>query len=139
MSDASQLLLVTFRSLCTVTCKWLFDGEAGCFDADLLRSLGLAALAEENFAAVGSSFAAPGTPLSPGLVPEIAEATGLEAGCPVASGLIDAYAGMLGALFCDGGDIPRPESRMVLIAGTSACHMVVSSFPSVLKIQYSFH
>ena len=55
------------RSSCTVTCKWAYLAHAGGWDADFLRNIGLADLADNGFDRIGTTVAAPGTPLGQGL------------------------------------------------------------------------
>jgi len=112
------------RSRCTLTAKWnyLAHRSAG-WQADFLALIGLSDLRErgqlpEETAPVGSSV---GT-----LTADAAEALGLNVDCQVAAGLIDAYAGALGAL---GGYAENPaglERQLALIAGTSSCIVAFS-------------
>src|SRR5699024_8679778 len=53
------------------------------------------------------------------LVAQFAEKIGLQAGTPVAMGMIDAHAGVPGA------GVTSPH-KMVLVMGTSTCHMLLS-------------
>lgn len=64
----------------------------------------------------------------------VAARTGLPAGCTIAAGLIDAHAGTLGSLMTGtaaaaatepAGTAKHTSSRMAVVAGTSACHMVL--------------
>src|SRR5205807_2686107 len=66
----------------------------------------------------------PGTLLAPGqragtLTSAAAELLGLRPGIPVSTAIIDAHAGVPGA------GVPSP-STMVMVLGTSACHMMNS-------------
>ncbi len=66
----------------------------------------------------------PGVLLAPGqkageLTPDAAHLLGLKAGIPVSTAIIDAHAGV------PGSGVPSP-STMVMVLGTSACHMMNS-------------
>ncbi|KAF8400339.1 hypothetical protein HHK36_013636 [Tetracentron sinense] len=140
------------RSLCTTVCKWTYlghahmeqinekdsrDMEACGWDDDFWEEIGLGDLVERHHAKIGRSVAFPGHALGSGLTPAAAKARNLElglaAGTPVGSSLIDAHAGGVGVM----ESIPESESetkddkeaicrRMVLVCGTSTCHMAVS-------------
>jgi FGGY-family pentulose kinase len=112
------------RSLCSVTCKWTYQGSAGLagegWDDAFLQDLGLGSLTRDNHAPIGNAFAPPGAPV--GRLGDAAAAElGLAPGTPVAASLIDAYAGALGTLAA--ADPDSGGGRLALIAGTSACHI----------------
>lgn len=97
---------VEARSLCAAAAKWAFLPDRGGWQEDLLAGLGIA------------DFPRPGPVLPPGaligpLSAQAAAELGLQPGTPVAAGLIDAFAGALGAA----------PGMPVLIAGTSNCVM----------------
>ena len=92
------------RSLCAMAAKWPYIAEAGGWQMDLLADLGLAGMPREG------RVLPPGAPIG-ALQAEAADRLGLTVDCRVATGLIDAFAGALGAA----PDMP------VLIAGTSNC------------------
>ncbi|KAJ1703534.1 hypothetical protein LUZ63_003313 [Rhynchospora breviuscula] len=132
------------RSLCTTVCKWTYlghahmdlsesrDMEACGWDDDFLEEIGLGDLVEGHHSKIGRSVAFPGHPLGSGLTPAAAMELGLLAGTPVGTSLIDAHAGGVGVM----ESIPDSDSkcededaitnRMVLVCGTSTCHMAVS-------------
>ena len=114
------------RSSCTVTCKWTYLALAGGWDADFLNGIGLSDLAENDFERIGTSIAAPGTPLGQGLQSAAAQDLGLMPGTPVGAGLIDAHAGGLGSVPVENGDL---GPQVAYIFGTSACLMASTSFP----------
>jgi len=117
------------RSLCSAVCKWTYLGHQGTngegWDKDFLAEIGLADLAADP-ARIGTSFAAPGEAVGR-LSAQAAAELGLAPGTPVASGMIDAYAGALGTL----GVAPDrgTEARLAVIAGTSACHILTAPDP----------
>ncbi|KAG8058257.1 hypothetical protein GUJ93_ZPchr0002g22959 [Zizania palustris] len=137
------------RSLCTTVCKWTYlghahmeqwkesdsrDMEACGWDEVFWEEIGLGDLVEGNHAKIGRSVAFPGHPLGYGLTPIAAKELGLLPGIPVGTSLIDAHAGGVGVM----ESVPDAESkadisdeqaichRMVLVCGTSTCHMAVS-------------
>ncbi|PSS08199.1 FGGY carbohydrate kinase domain-containing protein [Actinidia chinensis var. chinensis] len=136
------------RSLCTAVCKWTYlghahmqqikekysqDMEACGWDDDFWEEIGLGDLVDGHHAKIGRSVAFPGHALGSGLTPTSAKELGLVAGTPVASSLIDAHAGGVGVM----ESVPVSDSesedfneeaichRMVLVCGTSTCHMAV--------------
>ncbi|NLS05349.1 FGGY-family carbohydrate kinase [Rhizobium sp. P32RR-XVIII] len=116
------------RSRCTLTAKWnyLAHTETG-WQQDFLKQIGLEDLQErgrlpDRTTPVGESV---GT-----LTEEAASALGLTTDCHVSAGMIDAYAGALGALAGYAGDPSRLEHQLALIAGTSSC---IVSFSRELK------
>ncbi|KAK4793036.1 hypothetical protein SAY86_023471 [Trapa natans] len=137
------------RSICTTVCKWTYlghahmqqihekesrDMEACGWDDEFWEEIGLVDLIDGHHAKIGRSVAFPGHPLGSGLSPTAAKELGLLAGTPVGTSLIDAHAGGVGVL----ESVPRSDNeakehdkdaichRMVLVCGTSTCHMVVS-------------
>jgi len=114
------------RSTCTTSCKWLY--HSGFPDDEFYRAIGF----PENFPVsryFGSDFAPPGDLIGEAL-DDIKQELGIDDGqnVSVASSLIDAHCGGFGAISAEGieGDFP---GRMVVIAGTSACHMSLSKEP----------
>jgi D-ribulokinase len=122
------------RSLCTVTCKWTYLAHEGRWAADFFDTIGLGALARDNFSRIGAKVAPPGAPLGRGLTKASAAAMGLPEGLPVGAGLIDAHAGAVGTLGAgiDGGPVD-PLRRLALILGTSACCMALADKPRFIK------
>ncbi|XP_010265464.1 PREDICTED: FGGY carbohydrate kinase domain-containing protein-like isoform X1 [Nelumbo nucifera] len=137
------------RSLCTTVCKWTYlghahmelinekgsrDMEACGWDDDFWEEIGLGDLVEGHHAKIGRSVAFPGHPLGSGLTPAAAKELGLKVGTPVGTSLIDAHAGGVGVM--ESLLVPELEAkeddkevichRMVLVCGTSTCHMAVS-------------
>ncbi|XP_059459981.1 uncharacterized protein LOC132189317 [Corylus avellana] len=137
------------RSLCTTVCKWMYlghahmqqgsekdsrDMEACGWDDDFWEEIGLGDLVDGHHAKIGRSVAFPGHPLGSGLTPAAAKELGLVAGIPVGTSLIDAHAGGVGLM----ESVPLLDSeakerdmeaichRMVLVCGTSTCHMAIS-------------
>ncbi|GJW29858.1 FGGY carbohydrate kinase domain-containing protein [Tanacetum coccineum] len=139
------------RSMCTTVCKWTYlghahmqhidennsrDMEANGWDDDFWEEIGLGDLVDGHHSKIGRSVAFPGHALGSGLTPDAAKARnfelGLVAGTPVGTSLIDAHAGGVGVM----ESVPDSEAnesdddaicrRMVLVCGTSTCHMAVS-------------
>jgi FGGY-family pentulose kinase len=118
----------TTRSLCSAVCKWTYLGHRGTagegWDDAFLAAIGLSDLTGPHHAKIGESFAAPGARIGT-LSAAAAAELGLAPGTPVASGMIDAYAGALGTLGvgAEGADL---AGRLAVIAGTSACHIALT-------------
>lgn len=137
------------RSLCTTVCKWTYlghahmqhvkendsrDMEARGWDDDFWEEIGLGDLVDGHHAKIGRSVAFPGHALGSGLTLTAAQELGLAAGIPVGTSLIDAHAGGVGVM----ESVPVSDSnlkefgedaichRMVLVCGTSTCHMTIS-------------
>ncbi|AZO78205.1 MULTISPECIES: FGGY-family carbohydrate kinase [unclassified Bosea (in: a-proteobacteria)] len=116
------------RSTCTVTCKWTYLAHEGRWDAGFFHQIGLADLADEGFARIGTEIVPGGTALGQGLTGQAAAELGLKPGTAVAAGLIDAHAGGVGSV----GVRSAPGSaltRMAYVFGTSACTMASSREP----------
>lgn len=114
------------RSICSLTCKWNYDAIKAQWAADYFESINLDELAANDFAKVGQKVLFPGDRVG-GLSKEAAKETGLLEGTAVACSMIDAHAGALG-LIASHSDSSNSEiaSRLILIAGTSTCHMSVT-------------
>ena len=110
------------RSVCTVTCKWTYLAHEKRWDADYFRQIGLAELAEEDFARIGQRIVDPGTPCGDGLTAAAAEEMGLPVGTPVAVGMIDAHAGGIGTV----GVLNGAVNNMAYVFGTSSCTMTTT-------------
>ncbi|RWG35136.1 FGGY family pentulose kinase, partial [Mesorhizobium sp.] len=113
------------RSTCTVTCKWTYLAHEARWDDGYFRKVGLGALADEEFARIGTEVVAPGSALPNGLRSKAAAELGLLPGTPVAAGMIDAHAGGIGSVGARGGagDV---ATRMAYVFGTSACTMTTT-------------
>lgn len=123
----------TLRSLCSPVCKWTYRGHNGLagegWDQDFLARIGLEDLACDGFTRIGTRFGGAGTRAG-GLTTQAAAELGLVAGTAVSTGLIDAYAGALGTLWVgDGEKGDVIEGRLAVIAGTSSCHISLTSQP----------
>lgn len=147
------------RSFCTVGCKWTYaplENQPSNQSAEpqlswsrsFFTRIGLEDHVADDFSRVGKSNRSNnqsndqpnnqtiypiGTSIGSGLSARAAKELGLPVGLPVGVGLIDAHAGalaMAGATI-DQSNSPsdQPTNRLVIIAGTSSCHMFVSSNP----------
>lgn len=114
------------RSVCTVTCKWTYLAHEKAWDRSYFETVGLAELADADFARIGQSVVDVGTPLGYGLTIHAAEALGLEPGTAVGAGLIDAHAGGIGTIGATGPH-EGATARMAYVFGTSACTMSSSA------------
>ena len=118
------------RSICTVTCKWTYLAHEKRWDENYFMNIGLAELANEGFASIGTSIVAPGTALAKGLTTQAASDLGLPKGTAVGASLIDAHAGGVGTLGGKVGEQDLPiENRLAYIFGTSACSMASTKEP----------
>ncbi|XP_073525815.1 FGGY carbohydrate kinase domain-containing protein-like [Phyllobates terribilis] len=136
------------RSLCSVVCKWTYLGhahmdqisrkgsrsmEACGWDDDFWQEIGLGDLVDGHHAKIGRSVAFPGHPLGSGLTSAAAKELGLLEGTPVGTSLVDAHAGGVGVMESVPSDAQFQTDnedticrRMVLVCGTSTCHMLIS-------------
>lgn len=115
------------RSLCSVVCKWNYDGLKNCWSTDFFKTIDLEEVCKNNFEMLGRRVHEPGTTIAHGLTERAAEEFGLLAGTPVAVPLIDAHAGALCLFGSNAEDVDSDvSSKMALICGTSSCHMSVS-------------
>ncbi len=112
------------RSRCTLAAKWNYAaaGRAG-WDASFLEAIGLSDL-EARCGLTGDALPV-GAAIGP-LTAEAAADLGLDTGCLVATGLIDAYAGALGVLGGHASNIDGLKRQMALIGGTSSCLVAFS-------------
>lgn len=116
------------RSLCSVVCKWNYDGISNCWSSDYFNTIGLEDVCKNNFDILGRRVHEPGTAIGHGLTEKAAKDFGLLAGTPIAVPMIDAHAGALCLFGCNAENIDESvSSKMALICGTSSCHMSVAS------------
>lgn len=121
----------TDRSICTTTCKWTYLGHERRWDESYFRQIGLAELADERFARIGTNIVDAGTALGAGLTAQAAADLGLPAGTPVAAGLIDAHAGGVGTVgAASDAANGTTTSRLAYVFGTSACTMTSTVEPA---------
>lgn len=120
------------RSMCSVVCKWNYDGVNNCWSKEFFQQIGLADVCENNFEKLGNRIVEPGTAIGRGLTENAAKDLGLLPGTPVAASMIDAHAGALCLFGCNAENISDDVgSKMALICGTSSCHMSV--VPEVVR------
>lgn len=106
------------RSSCNAGYKAIWDKREGYPSPDFLAALHpkLKQVVEEKLSAeiypIGTK--------AGGLTPRMAQLTGLKEGTPVAVGIIDAHSAVPSATVTNPG-------KMVLIMGTSTCHMLLSN------------
>jgi FGGY-family pentulose kinase len=105
-------------SVCTLGCKWNWLAHEGRFSSTLLEETGL-----EDVPKLVPSRVLPIGSIAGYLTGAAAAELGLTPGIPLATGIIDAHAGGLALAGA------APDGTMVLISGTSNCHMVVSRDP----------
>jgi FGGY-family pentulose kinase len=107
----------TTRSLCTLAAKWSYNPAApDPWPVAMLETCGVPDLPER--AGIKAPPVPVGTPIGT-LTGAAARDLGLNPGTPVAAGMVDAFAGALGAL---GADVALPEGTgraTAIVAGTS--------------------
>jgi FGGY-family pentulose kinase len=112
----------TARSICTLACKWSFLPHEGGWPRGFLAAVGLSDLIERgNLPEAGTQV---GSDLGP-LTREAADALGLSTACLVGAGMVDAYAGGLGAFGAEALAGADERGEAVLVAGTSSCVMTI--------------
>lgn len=120
------------RSRCTTVCKWTFlahDQKQGWQD-DFFSQIGLQDLVS-NYAQIGSIIRPVGEPVANGVTEEASSQLHLPIGTAVAVSIIDAHAGGIGIIGAkvDNGKEHNLCSRLVVVSGTSACHMTMTKEP----------
>lgn len=112
------------RSSCNAGYKAIWDKKEGYPSPDFFAALNpeMKYVVEEKL----STDIYPAGSKAGGLTSVMAQKTGLKQGTPVAVGIIDAHAAVPGAT------VTRP-GRMVLIMGTSTCHMLLSDHQKLIK------
>ena len=108
------------RSSCTLACKWTYLAHKNKWDRNFFKSLGLEDLIDKN--KIGNIVKEPGT-FAGYLTKKSSKEMGLSINTKVAVGMIDAHSGGLGSL------IDKVNDSAVIVAGTSACHMLNSKKP----------
>lgn len=106
------------RSRCTLTAKWCYLPHRGGWQRDYLDAVGIGDSLERGL--LGDTVLSAGSSLGP-LTPQAAGELGLDTGCMVGAGLIDAFAGGLGVVGGYAGN--GIDRRAALVAGTSSCAM----------------
>uniref|UniRef100_A0A182WKP7 FGGY carbohydrate kinase domain-containing protein n=1 Tax=Anopheles minimus TaxID=112268 RepID=A0A182WKP7_9DIPT len=122
------------RSVCSAVCKWNYDAENQCWSEDFLQSIGLLEdLRVDDWRRIGKQMLTPGTSIDGGLSRKAAQELGLQPGTAVACSMIDAHAGALALLGCQGpgnsGDENKLTTKLAIICGTSSCHMSLTKMP----------
>jgi FGGY-family pentulose kinase len=106
------------RSQCTLAAKWTYLSHAGGWQHDFFEAVGIPDVLERgNLPKQASPVGAPLGRLSDRSAREL----GLDNGCVVGTGMIDAFAGALGLV--GGYAEDEIERHLTLIAGTSSCAM----------------
>ncbi len=116
------------RSMSTVTAKWTYLGHAGGWQHDFFDAVGLDNLSER--AGLDAGIVPPGGVIG-SLSQRAAGELGLSTQCVVAAGLIDAFAGTLGAIGARVGE--EVDRHLALIAGTSSCVVAIAPAPRPAK------
>jgi FGGY-family pentulose kinase len=106
-------------------------GEStGAWDSSFWQAAGLGELSQEAYRRIGTTVRPMGEAIASGLSATSARSLGLRVGTPVGVGIIDAHAGGLGLIgaVIEGRGLNEVtcDRRLVLIGGTSSCHMALS-------------
>lgn len=120
----------TARSTSTLAAKWCYQAqEEEGWSPDFLALAGLDDLLEK--AALPARATLPGTAIGT-LLARAADDLGLDGGCKVSPGMIDAYAGAAGLLapLADKPEDIRKEAA--LVAGTSSCIIRITHQPEAM-------
>ncbi|XP_025109637.1 FGGY carbohydrate kinase domain-containing protein-like isoform X2 [Pomacea canaliculata] len=124
------------RSLCSLVCKWGYEAQTADkhgWNDEFLAAAGLEELSLNGHCRIGQQALYPGECCGSGLTALAAKELGLVQGTPVGASLIDAHAGGMACLACVPASLPFQmpplTSRLVLVCGTSTCHMMVSNSP----------
>ncbi|OTA17622.1 glycerol kinase [Xenorhabdus vietnamensis] len=108
-------------SICTLTCKWNYLAHQMQFSKEFLQKIGLEDLTDKIPPVILELGEKAGN-----LTSETACELGLHDKVIVASGIIDAHAGGLALIGAN------PIGSLAIISGTSNCHMIVSSKPTMV-------
>ncbi|XP_055691794.1 FGGY carbohydrate kinase domain-containing protein [Lutzomyia longipalpis] len=115
------------RSLCSVVCKWNYDGEKRSWDREFLELATLSCPHGRDFVSLaGDAVQLPGAAVGGGLTSTAAKDLGLLVGTPVGTSVIDAYAGALALLGAETEAGIELQEKIALICGTSTCHICVA-------------
>uniref|UniRef100_A0A1B0DJM8 Carbohydrate kinase FGGY C-terminal domain-containing protein n=1 Tax=Phlebotomus papatasi TaxID=29031 RepID=A0A1B0DJM8_PHLPP len=116
-----------YRSLCSMVCKWNYDGQNHSWDSKFLQSADLQHLSAGHkfHHLAGEIVKSPGSPLG-GLTTLAAKDLGLMPGTAVGTSVIDAYAGALALLGAETDSGIELREKIALICGTSTCHICVA-------------
>lgn len=114
----------TVRSSCTLACKWTYLAHENRWDNNFFKAIGLENLLENE--KIGITVKEPGT-LAGILTEKSSRELGLNKNTKVAVGMIDAHAGGLGSLRKEADNV------MIIVAGTSACHMMNRNEATFIK------
>ena len=120
------------RSQCSLVCKWLYQASEthSGWDDSFWRAISLSHLPDQDYASVGTDVVVPGAEVGR-VHAAAARELGVAVGTRVAGSIIDAHAGVLGAL----ASLPKsvkPAGMLVMIGGTSTCHMALSDAPAFI-------
>lgn len=132
----------TSRSCCSLTAKCNFHHSDG-WKPEFFTQIGLQSVVDTDFVQIGQKkqpVLTAGLPVGTGLNAAAATELGLVQGTPVASSVIDAYAGWIGtvatrfreqgtddkALLSPLPTLASSAERMAAVAGTSTCYLIQS-------------
>lgn len=128
------------RSICSVTCKWLFNSEKKEWDGNFWQTIGLGELTEDKFARIGSKVDRPLAYSDIKISDFMCKKIDLNPSVKIGVSMIDAHAGGIGALCLTYGYLSNLKEKkisvdeiLVLVSGTSSCFMASSKEPKFIK------
>ena len=146
---------VNIRSVCTTTCKWLFNASESKWEASFWNSIGLNELVTNNFAKIGTNVQNTFKYIEDLKISQVMmDVTGLSANVKIGVSMIDAHAGGIGGisitkcyferLKATGNNTAylekyftnqlqmQADEILVLVSGTSSCLMASSRTPNYI-------
>lgn len=128
------------RSMCCVTCKWLYQASPikSEWNYDFLSKINLEDLISNNLTSIGCNIVKPFSRIDNAYVSQKrAEEMGVSTKMRVGVSLIDAHSGGIGAMSVALGNLNesniKPQEILVVVSGTSTCHMASSSQPKLIS------
>ncbi|RNA12152.1 FGGY carbohydrate kinase domain-containing [Brachionus plicatilis] len=128
------------RSVCSVTCKWLFKSKENKWDVNFWQTIDLDELTHDNFARIGSKIEKPLKYCDTKILDSVSKALGLNPETKIGVSMIDAHAGGVGGICLTYGYLNHlkeskvnVEEILVLVSGTSSCFMATSKEPKFIK------
>lgn len=128
------------RSVCSVTCKWLYKSLEKDWNKNFWQTIGLGELTNDNYARMGSRIDKPLSYIDNKILEPLAKMLGLNNETTIGVSMIDAHAGGIGGICLTYGYLNHlKESQinideiLVLVSGTSTCFMASSKEPKFIK------
>ncbi|XP_030747770.1 FGGY carbohydrate kinase domain-containing protein-like isoform X2 [Sitophilus oryzae] len=126
------------RSSSILTSNWSYEvavnGVEG-WNRDFFKEIGLEELENDDWKKIGSTIQAAGLPVGEGLSASAAEEIGLPKGLPIATSMLDQYAGYLGLLgiHVDGVNNDITKRLCIIMGDVGSSHFILSPNPVFVK------